>query len=65
MEFYLEEGILTEEAIQLIKTEPPQGPSGQAPNGNQDYQVYDNNSQQANDPFASYFQSQQVSEKSD
>ena len=59
VEFYLEEGIPTEEALQLIKTEPPKVNSSQPNNGNQDYQVYENNSQQANDPFAAYFQSSQ------
>ena len=59
VEFYIEEDISAEEALQLIKTEPPKG-SNELKNGGEDYQVYENDSQPLADPFASYFYSQQV-----
>lgn len=59
VEFYVEEDISAEEALQLIKTEPPKG-SNELKNGGEDYQVYENDSQPLADPFASYFYSQQV-----
>ncbi len=59
VEFYVEEDISAEEALQLIKTEPPKG-SNELKNGEEDYQVYENDSQPLADPFASYFYSQQV-----
>jgi hypothetical protein len=55
----VEEGIPSEEVLQLIKTEPPKATPGNQ-SGDQDYQVYQHENQQANDPFASYFYSQQV-----
>ena len=58
MEFYVEDGIPAEEALQLIKTEPSKATPGHQ--GDQDYQVYQHENQQSNDPFASYFYSQQV-----
>jgi len=63
VEFFVEDGILAEEALQLIKTEPPKMVSSgpvTSTSGDRDYQLYDNSSQQKNDPFSSYFQSQQV-----
>lgn len=60
MEFFVEDDISAEEALQLIKTEPPKG-SNELKNGGEDYQVYENDNQSLNDPFASYFYSQQVS----
>ena len=55
----MEEDIPPEEALQLIKTEPPKG-SNEMRNGGEDYQVYENEDKPLNDPFASYFYSQQV-----
>ena len=55
----MEEGIPSEEVLQLIKTEPPKATPGNQ-SGEQDYKVYQHENQQANDPFASYFYSQQV-----
>lgn len=59
VEFFVEDDISAEDALQLIKTEPPKG-SNDLKNGGEDYQVYQNDNQALTDPFASYFYSQQV-----
>ena len=59
MEFYLDDDISDEEAIQLIKTEPPKS-QNEIKNGGEEYEVYENENQPMADPFASYFYSQQV-----
>lgn len=59
VEFYLDDDISDEEAIQLIKTEPPKS-QNEIKNGGEEYEVYENENQPMADPFASYFYSQQV-----
>ena len=61
VEFFIEDGIDADEAIQLIQTVPPKGATtNKLKSSDEDYQIYEHANEKAPDPFANYFYTNQV-----